>query len=92
MAVTAWTLVNQTGQQSTSVGTWVGTDGRCHLQGIRPHLNKSSLFVDCQFREWEATKQASGPRGKKEISLSEMLVGAVQDVWVIYLFIYLLSF
>lgn len=70
MTVTAWTLANQTGSQpkqkeqepATGVGTPMCTDGKCHLQSIRTHLNQSKLLKDGQFREWGAIKQANYPR------------------------------
>ena len=39
----------------------MGADGKCHLQGIRTHLNQSRLSEAGQFREWGATKPPNYP-------------------------------
>ena len=62
-----WIAAQREQEPTTGVGTLMGTDGKCHLQGIRTPLNQSRLLAV----QGVGSKQAGQlSQGKNEISLS----------------------
>lgn len=62
-----WIAAQREQEPTTGVGTLMGTDGKCHLQGIRTHLNQARFLAVQGVGSNEAGQLS---QGKKEISLS----------------------